>query len=216
MMDVIDVIEHSKRIVWNTFVFIILFVSVAEAQTVNYTPNVPLVVTKESDLSFGTVYQNEGNVSVNPGNVGVGKFRIDGQKNLDISVTLTMPSALINTHDSNYSIPYTAQAAFANKGQDNQQQAQPFSLPTQTFRIEGRTNGHHNLRQPLGMARIRLRRVVPGYICMGPLMFRMLLQAVIPVLLISRLRIIDLDDRLQTIGREQRAQRLFLLQDSGL
>ncbi len=141
MMDVIDVIEHSKRIVWNTFVFIILFVSVAEAQTVNYTSNVPLAVTKESDLSFGTVYQNEGNVSVNPGNVGVGKFRIDGQKNLDISVTLTMPSSIINTHDSNYSIPYTAQAAFANQGQDNQQQAQPFSLPTQTFRIEGRSNG---------------------------------------------------------------------------
>lgn len=163
-----DKVPHIKRFfifLGNMLLFLVIIVSEVQAQSISYSSNVSLAVTKISDLSFGTVYQNEGNVSVSLGNVGVGKFRIDGQKNMDVTVTLTMPAALINTNDSNYSIPYTAQAAYANNGQDNQQQAEPFSLPTQTLRIEGRSSGppqppptpqHGNYTAPQGSAWIYL------------------------------------------------------------
>lgn len=131
----------KKDIFGIVFFVSMIFSSSVYAQTISYSSNVALSVVKESDLSFGMVYQNQGNVSVLLGDLGVGKFRIDGQKNLDVTVTLTMPASLVNTSDANYTIPYTAQVAYANKGQDNQQQANPFSLPTQTFRIEGRDSG---------------------------------------------------------------------------
>lgn len=131
------------------------------AQNITYSSGTTLNVTKLSDLTFGNVYQNEGRVTVSLGDPGEGEFRIDGQKNMDVTVTITSSSQLTNTTNSNYTLPFTAEAAYANKGQDNPHQAKSFSLPTATFRIGGRNSGppepppippHGNYTPPSGSA----------------------------------------------------------------
>ncbi len=77
-------------------------------------------------LTFGTIVQQAGNVSVQLTSLSAGEVTIYGQKNRSVYVTLSPPSALVNGSNT---ITYTPQAAY-NSSADNPSSATVWSNPS--------------------------------------------------------------------------------------
>jgi hypothetical protein len=121
----------------------LLFMSltnISYSQTIKFQGQIPITFTVISNVNFGHVITNEGTVSILKGGTGMGKLKVTGQENMDITVNIPSIVKLYDASNSNY-MNYTIRAAYNNLGKDNYIQTKPFNLPTQTFRMVGRNQG---------------------------------------------------------------------------
>ncbi|MGH7475055.1 MAG: hypothetical protein ACRELD_02085 [Longimicrobiales bacterium] len=99
----------------------------SNAATVQVDVASGLSVTTMTDLSFGTVVQSAGAVTLTNTSAGIGKFRINGQQNRNVQVTLLAPAVLTSGANA---IVYAPAAGY------NQTADQPSAL-TGTFTFVG-------------------------------------------------------------------------------
>lgn len=101
------------------------------------------------DLEFGLLIHNEGSRNIPLADAKV--LTVTGVKYLDVIVSITADNELLldgnpaNIGDPARSIPFTLNAAYANRGQDNIGQARFFSVSGNSaqaqFQIRGRDSG---------------------------------------------------------------------------
>jgi len=138
-----------------TFLTYLLFVFTTvnlNAQEINFGDffNYPITVSElnsATDLDFGTIVSSSGFNSIGLANAKV--ITIEGIRYLDVFVTITAEDEMLldgNTAcigDPSCSIPFTLQAAFANRGSDNIGDARIINITansaTAQFPIRSRT-----------------------------------------------------------------------------
>lgn len=106
-------------------------------------------LTPAQDLDFGMIFSGEGHKALNIAHAKV--LSITGVKYLDVLVDITAENYLLldgeplNANQTNKRIPFTLQAAYANRGTDNPGIATPIqtvsNMASARFRIRGRDNG---------------------------------------------------------------------------
>jgi len=94
------------------------------ALNVEAPPGITVTVLSDGILDFGTLLQNQGQVSINLMDPGTEVISIEADKNRDLSVTLTPPPSL--QLDANNTLPFTLGASYNNTGDNDKSQAVEF------------------------------------------------------------------------------------------
>jgi hypothetical protein len=94
------------------------------ALNVEAPPGITVTVLSDGVLDFGTLLQNQGQVSINLMDAGAEVIRIESARNRDLSVTLSPPPSL--QLDANNSLPFTLGASYTNTGENDKTQAVDF------------------------------------------------------------------------------------------
>lgn len=151
--------KKQFEIILGLFCLLSLYVN-SYGQVIKFQNQDPLTFNVIQNVNFGQVIANQGIVKIIKGGTGMGKIEITGQKDLDITVNIPSSVKLYDSSNTYY-MNYTIRAAFNNLGSDNYIQSRPFNIPSQTFRIGGRTQGppappptpnHKGYKPPTGNA----------------------------------------------------------------
>ena len=115
----------------------------AQAQTIQFSVHVAstLDATKDQDLDFQTITAGSGLNEINLGDSGMGVFAIAGNPELDVIVTMSAPANLTHTGASSDVIPFTMNFAYANRGENDINQAVAVSGTTARFQMLQRESG---------------------------------------------------------------------------
>lgn len=95
-------------------------------------------VSSNSTLDFGQVITGEGQVQIKLSDPGVVVISIEAEYDKDVFVTINAPNNL--TYNASNQMPFTLNAAYANKGQNNISQARLISGNTARFPVRARQN----------------------------------------------------------------------------
>lgn len=96
-------------------------------------------LTPPTNLDFGFVLSNQGLVQINLGDPEMVVFSIEGNAQLDVFVSITAPPDLVL--DAGNKIPYTLQAAYANRGDNDISEAVIMSGNSVRFPLKKREQG---------------------------------------------------------------------------
>ena len=116
------------------------------AQVIQFSVHVSsaLTATKNQDMTFSEVFAGTGEVTINLGDPGMGIFEITGNEDMDVLIELTPPlnNELTHTGISSDVIPFTLKFAYANRGQNDINQAVVVtSGTTARFQLRQRESG---------------------------------------------------------------------------
>ncbi len=100
-----------------------------------------LNATKQQDLDFENVIVSQGATPVNLGDPGMGVFAITGNQDLDVIVTLDVPANLTRVGGGPDVIPFSLDFAYANKGENDINDAILVPSNSTRFQLLGRTGG---------------------------------------------------------------------------
>ena len=101
-----------------------------------------LTATTEQDLNFGDfIIVGQGLTEVNLGDSNMGKFRITGNEEMDIIITMVAPANLTRQEGGTDVIPLTLNLAYNNKGADNSAQAVTIAGSTVRIPMKARVGG---------------------------------------------------------------------------
>ena len=125
---------------------VILFslITLAYPQVIQFSIYVDseLTATTEQDLNFGDfIITGQGLTEVNLGDSNMGKFRITGNEEMDIIVTMTAPGNLTRQDGGTDVIPLTLNLAYNNKGVDDSAQAVTIVGSTVRIPMKARVGG---------------------------------------------------------------------------
>jgi len=110
------------------------------ALNVDAPPGITVTVLSDGVLDFGTLIQNQGQVSINLMDPGTEVISIEGDHTKDLYVTLTPPPSL--QLDAANTLPFTLGASYSNIGENNKSQAIDFpNSLTATFPIYDQNRG---------------------------------------------------------------------------
>ena len=125
-------------------IFIVFIPMLMHAQTIQFSIYVEdeLSATQESDLDFQQVVAGQGLTQISIGDQGMGVFSITGNEDLDVIVTLTPPVSDQLTQVSGTDvIPFTMDWAYANRGQNDINDATFVTGNSARFRMRARDGG---------------------------------------------------------------------------
>lgn len=94
------------------------------ALNVEAPPGITVTILSDGILDFGTLLQNQGQVSINLMDPGTEVISIEADRTRDLSVTLSPPASL--QLDANNTLPFTLGASYANTGENDKTQAVEF------------------------------------------------------------------------------------------
>jgi len=119
-----------------------LIVGLVFSQSIQFSIYVEseLNATKQQDIDFQEVITNQGLTPVNLGDPGMGVFAITGNQELDVIVTIDAPTNL-TTGGSSDVIPFTLNFAYANKGENDINDAIMVAGNSIRFQLLGRSEG---------------------------------------------------------------------------
>ncbi|MFH1850786.1 MAG: hypothetical protein ABIA75_00420, partial [Candidatus Neomarinimicrobiota bacterium] len=110
-----------SSIVKSSIICTALLVTTLFSQSIQFSIFVDseLAAGKQQDLDFQNVVTGQGLTPINLGDPGMGVFSITGNQELDVIVTMDAPANLVHTGSSTDVIPFSLSFAYANKGDND-------------------------------------------------------------------------------------------------
>lgn len=137
-------VTHYSKLIVKPLLFLLTLITTAFPQSIQFSIYVDseLTATTEQDLNFGDfIVSGQGLTEVNLGDSNMGKFRITGNEEMDIIVTMTAPANLTRPDEGTDVIPLALNLAYNNKGADNSAQAVTIAGSTIRIPMKARIGG---------------------------------------------------------------------------